>query len=286
MKAIWENIVQPLCLAVAAVFGIWSTISSRDAAESADDAKTAAISAETAATTAKVDLDKRAADRADLGGDRDYQIKITEMVIQALKDGNAGAQRAAFGIVSTLPNRDLQLNLAAALGSSSDRQVAGSAQFISQNIADGRPALGAASPGQPGASDAKSRTIASNAPAIGATRELTPLSKNGWDFDIFWCQGGTDLPRLAAANNLANSLADLSRSGGQLGGQRVGRVRVRPLPEAINQRAGYQINANVVRADSLPGEPDVAAALAQIGILKVEPSAQATRWYISAFYCA
>jgi hypothetical protein len=103
-----------------------------------------------------------------------------------------------------------------------------------------------------------------------------------WDYDIFWCEKSGP-PARAQAEAI---VAAMKQQGA------AGRLRVRPLAEVINDRPGYGVNGYIIRRDS--GEEKQADALQQLAErtlvrtqakFKIEPSGQATRWYLSAFVC-
>jgi hypothetical protein len=103
-----------------------------------------------------------------------------------------------------------------------------------------------------------------------------------WDYDIFWCEKSGPSARAQAEA----IVAAMKQQGA------AGRLRVRPLAEVINDRPGYGISGYVIRRDT--GEEKQAEALQQLAEktlvrtqakFTVEPSGQATRWYLSAFVC-
>jgi hypothetical protein len=103
-----------------------------------------------------------------------------------------------------------------------------------------------------------------------------------WDYDIFWCEKSGE-----RARSQAEAVAGAMKQQGA-----VGRLRVRPLAEVINDRPGYGLSGYVIRRDQ--GEEKQAEALqalaektlarAQVKF-RIEPSGQATKWYLSAFVC-
>jgi hypothetical protein len=103
-----------------------------------------------------------------------------------------------------------------------------------------------------------------------------------WDYDIFWCEKSGP-----PAKSQAEAIVAAMKQQGA-----AGRLRVRPLAEVINDRPGYGVNGYVIRRDS--GEEKQADALQQLAEktlmrtqakFRIEPSGQATRWYLSAFVC-
>ncbi len=103
-----------------------------------------------------------------------------------------------------------------------------------------------------------------------------------WDYDVFWCEKSGPLAR-------AQAEAIVAAMKGQ---GAAGRLRVRPLAEVINDRPGYGVSGYIIRRDA--GEEKQADALQQLAEktlfraqakFSIEPSGQATRWYLSAFVC-
>jgi hypothetical protein len=87
------------------------------------------------------------------------------------------------------------------------------------------------------------------------TLQLTPSSANRWDIDVFWCDRDNSA---AADQNFANALlvGNLLRDmvnkdqaiGGDSGGQKLGRIRVRILPNSKQKPgSGYPSQGNEVR---------------------------------------
>ena len=109
----------------------------------------------------------------------------------------------------------------------------------------------------------------------------TGFKWENWDYDIFWCEK-SGAPARAQAEAI---VAAMKREGA------AGRLRVRPLAEVINDRPGYGLSGYVIRRDT--GEEKQAEALQLLaektlrgqGRFTIEPSGQATRWYLSAFVC-
>lgn len=123
------------------------------------------------------------------------------------------------------------------------------------------------------------------APAEGAGSAEHP-AWSSYDFDLFWCESG---PNPEASRQAAEAAARLRL----LDPNASGRWRVRKLPAAVNERAGYQINGYVIHVTS-----DEEARLAEIvraAIRKangaqapeftVRRSSYPSPWYISLFFC-
>lgn len=103
-----------------------------------------------------------------------------------------------------------------------------------------------------------------------------------WDYDVFWCEKSGP-----PAKSQAEAIVAAMKQQGA-----AGRLRVRALAEVINDRPGYGVSGYIIRRDA--GEEKQAEALQQLAektLLRtnakftIQPSGQATRWYLSAFVC-
>jgi hypothetical protein len=277
MQNFWEKYVQPICLAIAAIFGIvssWQGMLAKDRAGKA----------EASAQEIKQKLEQQASDREDVKVDRDYQVQVTTMALASLKENDTRAQAAMIGLVGTLPNTDLATKLTLALTTSSDPAVKKEATetleaaraFEVQQRVDAKAAQAGKSP---------------IGAAIGVTRQLTPRpNAKGWDIDIFWCDGVNDAKR--RADVLGAVLAKQANEGLRVDGEILGRVRVRPLPALVNQRPQYQIFGDIIGPDAAdPAEGQLARAVAAIAAgsgvpVAVRPGTKRSPWYVSVFFCA
>lgn len=116
---------------------------------------------------------------------------------------------------------------------------------------------------------------------------------DGWDVDVFWCEGRAGAESYAAARRAAATAVGLSTGGRTLApGVRLGRVRLRVL-SAKSQASGlfFRGRSNHVVEDGLPGEAEAAKALAAElsrggAAYHVRTNlATKTKWYLSAFAC-
>jgi hypothetical protein len=107
-------------------------------------------------------------------------------------------------------------------------------------------------------------------------------SDNGWDYDIFWCENSGKTAE-KSAQQIVNHLNDKKANGDDS----IGRVRVRMLPDSINEQPGYRISGNLIRFDK--NEYQQAQALQQstneMIPFKLSLSRMNTKWYLSAFIC-
>lgn len=176
---------------IAAIAGIVSGINS-------DQAKTRAAAAEAQSRATSAQLAQQAEARQLSSANRDYQLAVTRMVLDAIGKDDRRLQGALVGLVATLPEESLAKSLTEALASSGDAAVAGRANanlsalesYVGQNESDGREVLAGPTiaPTRLGTASA-TRTIAADASPVGTTRQLTPKKAGAWDVDIFWCQG-------------------------------------------------------------------------------------------------
>jgi len=113
------------------------------------------------------------------------------------------------------------------------------------------------------------------APATGTTW-------GNWDFDLFYCEGS----RLGQEK--AETVLVMLKSDGA-----AGRIRVRLLPESVNQRSGYGVSGYQIRANANQREQEIAGKLKAMADTTLNPPAsfkitkttQETKWYVSAFFC-
>ncbi|MBV9248526.1 MAG: hypothetical protein JO227_04675 [Acetobacteraceae bacterium] len=131
-------------------------------------------------------------------------------------------------------------------------------------------------------------------PKIVAGEAVQPGSASGWDYDVFWCVGSTpnaaDNQNEKEAEVMFRELVKRQQEG------KLGRLRLRRLPEVVNQSPGYSIRNIAIRshqskwdkANELKRWCD--QALHQAGYTDasavVEPSSQVLNYYLSAFACA
>lgn len=117
-----------------------------------------------------------------------------------------------------------------------------------------------------------------------ASVTLSAGQKDGWDVDVFWCEGSNSAANLALADSVARTL-----SAGAAGTTKIGRVRLRMLSTVKQAEAGYRPVDLELR-----GEPSeeraVNAIVAELKgkndlLFRVRTSSQVTRWYVSAFVC-
>jgi hypothetical protein len=155
-------------------------------------------------------------------------------------------------------------------------------------------------------SDTATEVVRLPVPASGSaavnldTQVLSMGLASGWDIDVFWCAGGgaqTEAANYSVALDRARSLAAAATAQTQIApGVRLGRVRVRVLPEA---RQGLipgtrVINAALGDGHQMRAEASEAAAAERIAAFlnrkqpPFQPFQSQTRtpWYLSLFACA
>lgn len=124
------------------------------------------------------------------------------------------------------------------------------------------------------------------------TLTLTVGASNGYDIDIFWCEG-PEAPRYRqSAQLVAGLLAEDSRSKRKLGDlYAIGRIRLRPLSIENQLSGNYPARGFEVRGDV--DEDKMLALLtkrlnAQTGVGPFIPfvSGSNTKWYLSVFVCS
>lgn len=116
-----------------------------------------------------------------------------------------------------------------------------------------------------------------------ASVTLSAGRPNGWDIDVFWCEGQNAKANLSAASEAAGRLT-AARARSVL----IGRVRLRMLSLERQSDSGYRPLGLEVRGEAR--EQKVALRLAQElssagATFQYRPSTQVTKWYLSAFVC-
>jgi hypothetical protein len=207
------------------------------------------------------ELRRRASERADLESQQKFNFQIYEAVKASLSQ-DAQHQEAARVLVVSIATEPLKSALLDALASFKGLD-SGVKERVKEDLYQAQQAI-VFTPSQK-ASESADRGF----------------KWEDWDYDVFWCEQ-SGAPARAQAEAI---LAAMKRQGA------AGRLRVRPLAQVINDRPGYGIRGYVIRRDT--GEEKQAEALQQLaektlrmpGKFTVEPSGQATRWYLSAFVC-
>lgn len=115
-----------------------------------------------------------------------------------------------------------------------------------------------------------------------------PGRQDGWDYDIFWCEGSSRNQDLAT--EIFNGLHKRQVS------EKLGRLRLRKLPTSIRQSPGYEIRNQLVirrhiskdeQAQILRKEISeiLGAKFPNIPAIDIDESAQRLPWYLSVFVC-
>jgi len=231
---------------------------------------------------------------------KDYQIQVFQMVDKSLA-GDGGLVLAS-AYVSSLDNKELKGSLGQALrtvgqvrqhaGKLTPEEVTALALMTdavrSTDVApEAAPAGGGGTTAPPPTATAVASPLSNAGPAAKVVQST--VNAAGWDVDVFWCEG-KGAPSQQLATRIGQALGAQANTGATLGGQALGRIRVRMLSNASASRGGYPVASNEVRAD--PGEESFANALGGLanglpGVagFRTTPSTSSTRWYVSLFAC-
>ena len=128
------------------------------------------------------------------------------------------------------------------------------------------------------------RTAVAKAEQQRPTSTTQAGAPGGWDYDVFWCEAsfvGKEPAGKDAASKIVEAIAKADAGHG--------RIRIRSLPRAVNDRPGYGVSGYQIRAE--PGEqvqagkikPALDSALRADVVIR--PSTQPTPWYLSVFAC-
>ncbi len=129
---------------------------------------------------------------------------------------------------------------------------------------------------------------------------LTVGANNGYDLDIFWCEGPDDREKWLRAKQLADTLSTEATNGTRIAGRYpIGRIRVRPLSSETQLSKDYPNSGFEVRGErneSLIGNAlavklnDISSALSNSNNpaknFVFRQSRNETKWYLSAFVCS
>ena len=226
---------------------------------------------------ANVHADAREDKKVDLSqtvADRDYLLKVTDKVFDAIAKGEERQQRVAASLVDTLAPGGVRDRLQSALivaavpevSSRVSASVTAERSFNAQQAADAEVAKAPAATGAPVA-----------APVSNSTR-VVAAGSGAYAVDVFYCEGG-DHQQVAGA--IATGLQ---------GQPDVGRVRIRLLPSSKNAQPGYGVATNQVRYDgpelALARKLSQAASAASGQPFDLSLSYSSTRNYLSVFACA
>jgi len=126
--------------------------------------------------------------------------------------------------------------------------------------------------------------------------QLTASSASKWDIDVFWCDGANETSPTGRKNfrdamEVGKALKKLADADAYVGGERLGRIRVRVLPYDLQDSSPYKDNSKMqVIRYSESNEKKLAEDLRNLdwGELKfqVGPSVTPTPWYLSMFICS
>jgi hypothetical protein len=152
-------------------------------------------------------------------------------------------------------------------------------------------------------SDEVEAAIAKRLPSI----VLTPISDNGWDIDVFWCERSDKTSGEANFNRAlreGEALASLVQGSSRVAGQQLGRIRVRKLSWAAQSLTGsvvyYNKGNRVLYDQNNVLEENMATEIATtrngentatnarggaLGPLEKTPQVRPSQWYLSLFIC-
>jgi|APFre7841882724_1041349.scaffolds.fasta_scaffold56036_2 hypothetical protein len=242
--------------------------------------------------------------------DREYQLGVVERVADALEKASTAPSQVnvASALLYTLPDGDLKDRLIVVVLGEAQRaaeqgvKLDASVASLRSSVRDSAVPMAAPSLAPSPSSGAEPTGTVQPAP-IEPERPSAPAqtvdlvvnpSATGWDVDVFWCQsadGGAGDANEARAKRTAERLAEISRDGESLGGERLGRVRVRELTVEANARPQYRLSTDQIFLDA--GEATIGQAVAGVARAAGAPLAVVDRqggkvspWYLSAFYCA
>lgn len=187
------------------------------------------------------------------------QLLVYEAVVKSLESGDTKKQSVSKALVTAMLEDPLRTELLTVLTTSASPEIKKDAQAII----------------------AQESTFKAEQAAIHSQPTKKSLGWADWDLDIFWCERSGNAAKVQA-EKIKNQLETEGAKG---------RLRVRVLPNSINERPGYQHTGYVIRYNS--GEETQSNQLKALGDKIVGPvaafvpslSEQSTPWYLSAFVC-
>ena len=187
------------------------------------------------------------------------QLLVYDAVVKSLESGDAKKQSVSKALVTALLEDPLRTELLVVLTTSAAPEIKKEAQ----------------------ATIAQESTFKAEERVVRAESREKPANWADWDFDLFWCE---------RSGNAAQAQAEKIKNQLEAEGAK-GRIRVRLLPDSLNDRPGYQHAGYVIRYNT--GEESQSSQLKSLGDRVVGPtgafvasiSYQATPWYLSAFLC-
>lgn len=219
------------------------------------------------------DLNERQDNREERGAERDYLMKVTDKVLQAIDSPNIQRQKVAALMIDTLGDVEIQKRLRNVL---LDAGVPELKPALSRTIADEAAYAEVVIADQ--AAQSKGEALAAaKLPGIAAVAGQSSSGK--LSVDIFYCEGTSAV----AHKEIAQSLFNVASKSEQFG-----RLRLRPLAESVNRRPGFGLVSNEIRYQS--GEEDAANALQKLAPANFGITVRQVRYdtpnYISAFICS
>lgn len=278
---------------IAAAISIWSQIEARRAADRATELKVQADEAQLAFQRYRGERGDQLViyDRVEkqLGIREPHALVISSSYAQLVEDPKV-REVLCQTILAVAKDRvessedALRPRFAAALGNASQLLKDCIIEAIEEQRIDpqgnlaGQPATAAAGGGSVVQAQAPVTKVVSSAVA----------SPDGWDIDVFRCDSqGEKSAQLAA--RAANHLARASDRGRRIGGQRLGRIRLRSLSAAAQSKLAPPSNVPVVvgSADEAELAQAIAADVNQATDIdfKYSYTAAISQWYISLFAC-
>jgi hypothetical protein len=212
---------------------------------------------------AKTDQAIRTLEEQRLARESDVNLtfKVYDAVKVSLDASNARQQQVALALVnSLLPEGDLRTSLLKVLGETATPEVKEEANVAVFNSEEQQLAQ-----------------------TLQKTMEKPASDLKSFRFDIFWCETSGDVARQRAEQVKAQMLAE--------GWGTAGTVRVRPLPQRINDQSGYKAQGWQIRWDGAE-QPQaeqwhkvINNAMGKNVNVELVPAHNTTRNYMSCFIC-
>lgn len=284
--------------------GKWSSNKLLVAAIPASVSLICAIYAGVSASNARADADKLADQRlsreermkvyerveAQLGSESPHGIMIASAYTRLIQDGKVKRDLCELiNVVAIAKVESAESDSDRAGTMTSMRRVARETSDCAEELNRALAAFEAnrSETGHSASASQLEQTAQSEAPA---GEVLTPHpNAQGWDIDVFSCEGRGD-PSRELAKSVADRLAGLAKANRQIGEESLGRIRLRHASRAAQNHimSGQIGNAVIASADERPFAEALAEEL-KAGTAathyRLVDTAAMTRWYISIWTC-
>jgi hypothetical protein len=188
----------------------------------------------------------------------EYAVEITKMTLNSLKEKDSQSQEAILAIIQTIEDKNLKTGLSRALGTSDNENISKEAKIIDSinSLQTGTDLTQdyELQVYRDKSSENYFKYLKVNSDLSSSTKLLTKSVGGGltWDIDVFVCEKKWN------GGNLDKTIEEYSKEIAKISDNKqritkkypefIGRVRLRPLPDGVNNRnIKDKINKNVIK---------------------------------------